>query len=548
MKTLQNLAVLSAGVFSLISSVAGMPAQISVSAEAETGTWQYDEETKTLTISGEWLGFYDGYGEETRPWAALKTSAEAVVFGDDVKRIPADAISGFQKVKSVTIPEGIEEIGTGAFSSCSSLEQITLPDSLKTIESYAFLGCSGLTSVTLPEQVTAIPSYAFEDCTSLTDVTIPEKAEDLGADVFKNTAWLKARRAENPLVVLNGILIDGTECKGAVQIPEGVKKIGMNAFSKNYEMTAVSFPDSLQSLSFHSFSECAALEKVVIPKQVQTVAEYAFFNCDNLKSAVIEDGVTGVGFGAFAACDKLSEIEIPESVNEIGGYAFVSTPWMEKQQEKDPLVVVNNILLDGTKCKNEVVIPDGIKMMTEYAFEHSELTSVVIPESIDLIPFAAFSSCMELKSVTIPASVETLDTNAFAGCENLSEVTIPATVKHFGYTVFADCEPTIKGYTGSAAETYAKENNLTFVAIGTPENEEKPITGDANIDGAVDISDAVLTSRFINADKNAVVTDSGLQNADVDGDGAVGTEDVTVMLQYIARTIRVFPANANAKA
>ena len=59
--------------------------------------------------------------------------------------------------------------------------------------------------------------------------------------------------------------------------------------------------------------------------------------------------------------------------------------------------------------------------------------------------------------------------------------------------------------------------------------------GDANIDGSVDVADAVLGARFTAEDKEAVLTDQGRRNGDVNGDGELDGEDVRQILEFIAR-------------
>ena len=61
--------------------------------------------------------------------------------------------------------------------------------------------------------------------------------------------------------------------------------------------------------------------------------------------------------------------------------------------------------------------------------------------------------------------------------------------------------------------------------------------GDANCDGRVDVSDAVLTARFAGEDKNAVITDQGRLNADISGDGNVTTDYTELILKKIAKKI-----------
>ena len=61
------------------------------------------------------------------------------------------------------------------------------------------------------------------------------------------------------------------------------------------------------------------------------------------------------------------------------------------------------------------------------------------------------------------------------------------------------------------------------------------LAGDADCSGTVDVSDAVLTARFVAEDAGAKITDAGLQNADADGDGAVTADDITAIQRIISK-------------
>lgn len=69
-----------------------------------------------------------------------------------------------------------------------------------------------------------------EKCSELTEITIPESVTSIEGGAFTGTPWLNNKRADNPLIVVNGILIDGATCNGSVVVPEGVTSIGDNAF------------------------------------------------------------------------------------------------------------------------------------------------------------------------------------------------------------------------------------------------------------------------------------------------------------------------------
>ncbi|MBP0966441.1 MAG: dockerin type I repeat-containing protein, partial [Oscillospiraceae bacterium] len=61
------------------------------------------------------------------------------------------------------------------------------------------------------------------------------------------------------------------------------------------------------------------------------------------------------------------------------------------------------------------------------------------------------------------------------------------------------------------------------------------IPGDLNLDGAMDVADAVLLARYCVSDPEAMISDAGMKRADVNGDGDVTAEDVTVILRKIAK-------------
>ena len=80
-----------------------------------------------------------------------------------------------------------------------------------------------------------------------------------------------------------------------------------------------------------------------------------------------------------------------------------------------------------------------------YNCNTKSLTSIVVPYSVTSVGELAFASCSSLTSVTISDSVETIADNAFEKCNALK---------------------TIYGYSGSAAQAYAEENNIPFISIG----------------------------------------------------------------------------------
>ena len=90
---------------------------------------------------------------------------------------------------------------------------------------------------------------------------------------------------------------------------------------------------------------------------------------------------------------------------------------------------------------------------------------MLIPETVTKMGANMFFECEELEQVVIPAKVKALDHSLFFRCSSLQKVVIQGMKTKIDYPIF-DTEnvATIYAPAGSLAETYAKENNIPFVA------------------------------------------------------------------------------------
>ena len=70
---------------------------------------------------------------------------------------------------------------------------------------------------------------------------------------------------------------------------------------------------------------------------------------------------------------------------------------------------------------------------------NTDVTDVVIPNSVTSIGVSAFEGCFNLKTVTIPNGVTFIGDGAFAYCKSLKSIIIPNGVTFIGYYAFAYC-------------------------------------------------------------------------------------------------------------
>lgn len=217
------------------------------------------------------------------------SSLTDIIIPDSVTIIGDDAFSWCSSLTDITIPDSITSIGTCVFSGCSSLESITIPDSVTSIGYSAFSDCSSLKSITIPDSVTSINSIAFWGCSSLTDIIISDNVIDIGGYTFSGTPWLKTKQEENPIVIVNNILIDGTTCSGDTIIPEGVTSINVDAFRECSSITNITIPDSVTIIDNNAFRDCSGLTDITIPDSVISIEYGAFCNCSSLADITIEN-------------------------------------------------------------------------------------------------------------------------------------------------------------------------------------------------------------------------------------------------------------------
>jgi hypothetical protein len=147
------------------------------------------------------------------------------------------------------------------------------------------------------------------------------------------------------------------------------------------------------------------------------------------------NGVKVVAIGKWAFDNSnITSITIPQGITNIGFCAFEGTAWLDNLRKENPLVVVNNILIDGHSAEGDVVIPDGVVYIACGAFCGASITGAILPDSVTTIAEDAFSENYNLTSVTIPDSVTSIGWNAFFGPDNDNlPVTFTCTRNSYAY-------------------------------------------------------------------------------------------------------------------
>ncbi len=395
-------------------------------------SWSLDTEG-TLTL--------EGYG--TMPNATLLSDLPWNDYLEDIKK--------------VDIEYGVYNIGGAAFADCPNLESVSIPYGVNDIGYNAFTYCTKLTSVTLPESVMSIGYGAFYNCPNLLYINIPESVTEIGSGALDETAWMKARQEENPLVIVNDMLINGLAAKGSVTIPDSATEIIEGAFY-----------------------ESSDLESLTVTGDTENIGDFICFKCENLSSVTIEEGVKKVGEYAFCLCSNLKNVTIPASVEEIGNFAF---GYIDKYNDYEPLegftitgyndtaaeiyaaengfefislgeIPEPQVIADGECGENCTWTLDNLGTLTisgtgdmeDYTFSKApwytyrdNIKNLVVEDGVTGIGKNAFQDCKKIKNFTIADSVKQIKEYAFCGCSGIKELNLPDSVETIGSRAFKDC-------------------------------------------------------------------------------------------------------------
>ncbi len=152
------------------------------------------------------------------------------------------------------------------------------------------------------------------------------------------------------------------------------------------------------------------------------------YNADSATFITEAEYVTGMKFYQTWVKKDIEFFKIDGIYYKIGeNYTVSVINW----NYSGDIVIPNQVLYNG--------ITYSVKSIGTAFSSCTELTSIIIPNSVTCIEKEAFNGCSSLTSVTIGNGVTNIGDYAFAGCISLTSVSIPNSVTTIGYMAFYGC-------------------------------------------------------------------------------------------------------------
>ena len=391
---------------------------------------------------------------------------EKVILSKNLIKLSRQAFSGCVSLKEIEIPKSLTTSNTyydnggyydGPFENCTALKKVTFEKGIKQIGRALFAGCTGLEEIEIPDTVSKIDFQAFHHCTGLISITIPDSVKEIGQHAFKECTSLKSATISDSVLTLGDYAFAYCDMLSEVKLPNDITEIGNKIFYKCNGLKAIDLPSKITRIGESAFEE-SGLKEIVIPASVKRLNTSAFKK-SALETVKMSDGLTIIDREAFRECVSLSIITFGKNIQSIGNYAFY-----------------------GCDALPAVTLPNSVTSLGENAFEECDiLADVQLGTGLTEIPSYAFHQCQKLKSIILPYRIKEIKDHAFTNCTAMTSITIPRAVTAIASNVFSyPGKMTIYGVSGTYAQTYANNNNITF------ENKVVPAT-------AVSLSEEQIT-------------------------------------------------------
>ncbi len=389
------------------------------------------------------------------------THIKEVKLSGALEKIGERAFKGCTGIKSIVIPKNVTAIGEDAFGGLTDTEfycETPTKPSLwwNWVETDAYVtwnygdgqyrlnedrgsytyhyGGNGV-NVSIPETynglpVTAVSNESFKYSLGLKKIKIPKTVEVIPVGAFDACTVLEkfVVSEENQVYkCVNNCLID-------------VNNKTLVAGGKD---SVIPNDGSVNVIAEHAFYKRSGLESIVIPDSITEIGKRAFANCTALTEVTVGSGVEKICDEVFYGCTALSAIVFSESCDfsYIGDNVFYNTAYYNNAENwENGVLYIGKILIKANDSATATV-KNGTVYIANSAFRScNEITEIVIPESVKLIGQYAFSYCEGLQKVVIRNGLTEISTGAFRKCENLETVIIPTSVTTIWDFAFADCK------------------------------------------------------------------------------------------------------------
>ena len=204
----------------------------------------------------------------------------------------------------------------------------------------------------------------------------------------------------------------------------------------------------------------------------------------------------------------------------IAGFIFCALQTTAQAQDYTYTINAGAVtIVEYTGPGGDVVIPGSIAGLPVVRigfafFGRTDLTSVIIPDTVTALGYGAFFGCSNLISIVIGNSVSTIDESALEGCVSLTNIHIPASVTYI--------EPGYRQGIAMLAPAFNECISLTAITVD-PGNSFY-----SSVDGVLFNKDQTLLIRYPAAKPGNYTISDGVQDIGFAFEKSIGLTGITI--------------------
>ena len=307
-------------------------------------------------------------------------------------------------------------------------------------------------TITAPEITEA--GNSFVSWIDESGFVVSESREFTASDIKKNTVYsvldssmvAPSREGLEYTVNADGVSCTvtglGTYSDTEVYIPEyiddyKVTAIGEKAFADEATLTKIVLPETTKTIGTRAFYGCTGLTEFTVPASVTSIGTQIFYKAENL-STVYYNSTYGSESNPFLNLAHIKKVVFGGTM--VPSYILSGCTNVSEVIILDSVTGIGKFALSGCSLITNIEIPDNVTSIGSSAFSGcSSLTNIEIPDGVTSIGWFMFNDCSALTSVVIPDSVTSIGFDAFFGCSSLTSVVIPDSVTSIGEGAFSGC-------------------------------------------------------------------------------------------------------------
>ena len=522
-----------------------------------------------------------------------------VTLQDGVKSIGDAAFIWCNNLTNIVLPNSVTSIGYYAFKDCTSLTSIKIPDSVTSIGNDAFKNCSSLKSISLSCKSSLKRSNFGEqaDLVSYTSHTLT-KTEAKAATCTENgnkEYWTcehckkyflsddtnpeTAKAVEQSETVIPAShKLTKVEAKAATCTENGNKEYWTCEHCKKYFLSDDTNPETAKAVE---------LSETVIPALVQVATTTTPIKCvygQDMSKIDLRDYVKNTDVVGEVTVKVATDSTLPDGMKldngkisgkpakayedgkevtftftaENGNTANLTLLFLVAKA--DPTVEVSvsgdshtegdlvselKLILSENSTKGVVELVSEIKALVA---GKNTFTWKFMPEdenNYNMVTGTVVVNAQTTTTTTKPSKTTTTNATTTTKPSKTTTTKVTTTTKPSKTTTTKATTTTKPSKTTTTKATTTTKPSKTTTTNATTTNTAIPSYGDVNLDGKVDIVDAIFLNKYLAT--LIQFSDAQVANADCYQDGVLNDQDTTALMQFIILLIDDLPVQPTEK-